>query len=59
MNQAASPNEQTFENMGKYLRKTVDEHEEFSPNNDFSIAMNQSPAFYDPNSVFRKTPDRK
>jgi hypothetical protein len=47
--------------MGKYLVKTVDEHEheQFSPNNDFSIAMNQSPAFYDPNVAFRKTPDRK
>jgi hypothetical protein len=46
------PNEQTFENMAKYIVKNTD-----SPSkNDLSMAMNQSPAFFDPN--FRKTPER-
>jgi hypothetical protein len=52
-------NEQTFENMAKYLAKTVDI--EVSPKHDLSMVMNshQSPAFFDPNSGFRKTPERR
>lgn len=52
----ADPNEQTFENMAKYIAKTTDD--QFSPKQDLSMAMNQSPAFFDPNGGFRKTPER-